>query len=168
MSVFFLGALISGQAVGEGLASEVVKNLQVEEQVRIQLNICREETDFVTPEELLKVDSNYFHGFNEQSEEWPNVVDIYTEYFEEQCNYYTPQDSIEILINTYKETLTPSELAEVLAFYSTSSGKKLIEASNIANIRLQKKVSKNAAKVQREAAEVYTKKLTDLASKYQR
>ena len=109
-------------------SDRLVNLLNYELQFELFLESCLDSFKGIPPEEMLIENPNYFLGFNPSSPEWPQVVSIYSKYYETACNYLTPKEFASIMSTTYEKHLSAEELEEAIRFYSTPVGERLVLA----------------------------------------
>jgi hypothetical protein len=146
-------------------ASELVAMLKYDMQLQDMLSRCNEVAGVVTPESYLKSNPDIFNGIAPGSILWPQVVGAFREFYTEACGYIDTNMLLTSMAQAYSSNLTERELAEVIKFYSSPVGNKLIVANVAANIALQRTSYEQLPEVAQKANAHLIKTLADLAEK---
>lgn len=123
-----LMTLITCPALASEKSDRLAEVLRLREQYELTVKVCNDIPHDYQAETLVAENPYALYGLNPQSKEWPEVVKIYNEYFRRQCGYMTPKEYLSFHSDLYVEHFTEAELDELIAFYSGSTGKKLIDA----------------------------------------
>lgn len=146
-------------------ASELVAMLKYDTQLEYMLSSCKEMAGVITPESYLKSNPNVFNGIAPGSVLWPQVLGAFREFYTEACDYIDNNILLASMAQAYSSNLTERELADVIKFYSSPVGKKLIVANVAANIALQRTSYEQLPEVAKKANAHLIKTLADLAEK---
>ncbi|MCB0473949.1 MAG: DUF2059 domain-containing protein [Flavobacteriaceae bacterium] len=111
-------------------------------------------------EEIVSKYSGQFYGITEASKYWPRVVEIYKNYYTSICNSMSADDYAKFAAGFYDERMTPEEINEVLAFFSTPTGKKFLGVNHAFETS---GFGSGAQDKMKEAEETYTHQLHELA-----
>lgn len=152
-------------AQGNEYSDKLVEHLNYKEQFENVIEICLKGIEYITPESLLINEPNYFYGLNESSNEWPEVVDIYKEYYNSSCRSINVDTYLRIMSKAYESFLTKEQLLQAIDFYSSPVGIQIVKADVQANISFQTKINEDLVKTHNEANEIYTSKLLNLVKK---
>jgi hypothetical protein len=87
----------------------------------------------ITPESLLQAEPDKFYGIRPGSRLWPQVVEAYRDYYKRLCSRPTRDEFLNALASTYRQRMTPEELDQAIAFYSTDVGQRLVAANTLAS-----------------------------------
>lgn len=146
-------------------SDKLVEILDYKQQFKNAFEICKETINYISPEDLLIDNPDYFYGFNEDSEEWPQVVSIYKQYYESSCDYINTTKYMNIMSEVYESSLSKEQLQQILKFYSTPTGKKLVEAGVTTSLQIQLTMHKDLNKSTLIASEIFRRELLSLAKK---
>ena len=150
---------------GSEKSDRLVSILNYELQFQLYLDSCIDAYKEISPEDMLAENPNYFLGFNPSSPEWPQVVSIYSSYYETACNYLTAKEFASILSKNYEKHLTESEMEEAIRFYSTPVGKRLVLGHLYATEAFQRAANESASEQIRIASAEFNKQMHALARK---
>ena len=150
---------------GNEYSDKLVEHLNYKEQFENVIETCLKGNEYITPESLLINEPNYFYGFNESSNEWPELVAIYKEYYDSGCHSINVETYLRIISKEYESLLSKEQLLQAIAFYSSPVGIKIAKADVQANIKFQSKMNEDSIKIHNDATEIYSRKLLNLAKK---
>ena len=148
---------------GNEYSDKLVEHLNYKEQFENVIETCLKGNEYITPESLLVNEPNYFYGFNESSNEWPEVVVIYKEYYDSGCHSIDVDTYLGIISKEYENLLTKEQLLQAIDFYSSPVGIQIAKADVQANVKFQTKMNEDSVKLHNEATEIYSSKLLNLA-----
>lgn len=130
------------------LARELVQLLRYETQMEAYRDQCMKMAKTVPPESLIKETPEKFGGITPKSPYWPRVVSAYEQYYKELCAKPTASEFLDAMAKVYAERLSIKELKSAVNFYSSASGKKLVDAHKMVAADIYALVGKaNAAEV---------------------
>lgn len=118
-------------------AQKVVSRFDFQQLSRAQELQCRAQAADLA-HSVFKSDPSYFGGLNPHSPEWPTVLKIYQEFFDETCAYTDDEALTDIFAKMYANNFTENELRKLGEFYSSPLGVKSISVNNQANLNFQK------------------------------
>jgi hypothetical protein len=94
------------------------------------------------PNIVIKTQPNFFGGIMPGSKKWKEVEEAFRKYINSYCSCLDEKEVVEEFVRIYRGTISEETLDSVLNFYSSPSGIKYLEATNIGNIKLQEYYSK--------------------------
>jgi hypothetical protein len=119
---------VSGEPV-EALAERFVTLLRYDRQIDTMHEQCLRSQSSVTPESLVARRPDYFDGLTQSSPQWPAIVSAFSEYQRQICSRPTKGEVVQALSAAYAKVLTAEQLQESIEFYSSNTGRALIEAN---------------------------------------
>lgn len=138
----------AAQGSNTALARELVQILKYERQMDAYRDQCIRTAKNVSPESLVKENPEKYGGVTPSSRHWPKVVQAYDRYFRELCAKPTVAEFLDAMAQVYAARMSATDLKSAIAFYSTDTGKRLIEGHKEAAGAVYELVSKaNAAEV---------------------
>jgi len=146
-------------------ARTLVALLKYDAQLQEMVGHCKEMAQAITPESYLKSNPNMFNGIAPGAVLWPQVVGAFKEFYKDTCSYLDNDMLLASMAQAYSSSMTEQELADVIKFYSSPVGKKLVGANVAANTALQKKSYELLPEIGMKASARLTKTLTDLGEK---
>jgi hypothetical protein len=114
------------------LADRFVRLLRYDEQYRDYEKQCLSTAGAVSPEALVRQSPERFFGIKPGSKYWPDIVAAYEAFYLEACERPTEEEFLNALAEAYAEELSLEEIREALAFYSGSTGQRLVGAHKAA------------------------------------
>jgi hypothetical protein len=114
------------------LAKQYVVLLRYGEQYEAYHEQCLGNFRSITPAALVAKNPTYFNGIKPGSPQWARVNTAYETYAQEACSRPTKPEFIEALASAYGQNLSTSDLKAAIAFYSSATGGRLIDAHKAA------------------------------------
>ena len=128
-------AALASQSVNAGsqaLAQQFVEALQYDRQFEEARAGCLKTNSAIGPEKFLNITSENPGPVPPGSALWPKVVAAYDAYWHDVCARPTREEYLSAVVKSYARTLDDIALKDAIKFYSTASGKRLIEANAVA------------------------------------
>jgi hypothetical protein len=145
-----LFGIAQGSAETNALARELVQILKYERQMDAYREQCMRTAKNVSPESLVKENPAKYGGITPSNRHWPKVVEAYEQYFRELCAKPTVAEFLDAMAHVYAQRMSAVDLKAAIAFYSSDTGKRLIEGHKAAAGAVNELVGKaNAAEVPR-------------------
>lgn len=120
-------AAVAATAAAE-LAEQFVVLLRYDELYTKYQEQCIATQRSVSPESLVERNPNYFGGLRPGHAKWPAIIEAYGKYFQLACARPTREEFVQSLSTAYAKTLSPKQLREAIAFYTTGTGSALVVA----------------------------------------
>jgi hypothetical protein len=139
------------------LAKQYVVLLRYGEQYEVYHEQCLGNFRSITPAALVAKNPTYFNGIRPESPQWGRVNKAYEAYAQEACSRPTKSEFIDALASAYSQNLSASDLKAAIAFYSGSTGGRLISAHKAA-----------ATSVYQDWGQKNREHLTEITAKFQK
>jgi hypothetical protein len=146
-------------------ADKLVALMKYDTVLKDTLRRCKELAGTIGPENYVKSNPNIFGGIAPGSVLWPEVVGAFTEFYNETCSYLGENKLLASMAQAYSSNMTERELEDVIKFYSSPIGQKLVVASVAANTALQRTSIEQMPEITKKANAHLSKTLADLAEK---
>ena len=114
------------------LAKQFVTLMKCSEQHQEYRNQCMAAAQAIPPESLARQNPERFYGIRPGTKLWPEVVKAYELYYQQAFERPTQTEFVDALAQAYEKELSANDLRQTISFYSTSTGKRLIAAHQIA------------------------------------
>lgn len=146
------------------LASELVK---LHELPKVFDNLISSCLDSNTMSALQIYDSNpkYYGGMTPQSKYWPEMEEVTENYWHDVCHYSNFDGMTEIYITHFQNEFTDSELIELIDFYSSRIGQKMINVGMAASFKLQESSQSAMNNQMTQASKNYLEKIQKIIDK---
>jgi hypothetical protein len=149
------------------LAARLVEKLGYLNQYENSIKECLKSSQTASVKDILKSDSNHFPGITPQSKYWPELKAILSEYRSSSCSYTTAQQFVRQMEEGYANRLSVKELQAALDYYSSTSGRKMVETNIAVSLDMQRKALHDMESTSAAASEVYAKRISALAIRYE-
>ena len=114
------------------LAMQLVELMQYSDQYKEYHSQCVTTSKSVTPESLAEKNPDRFYGIRPGSKLWPEVIKAYDVYYQQVCERPTQMEFMRTIADAYARKLSVQQLRDTIRFYSSPTGKRLIEANKAA------------------------------------
>jgi hypothetical protein len=141
-------------------------------EIRAQYEFFREkcaQSDADLEKVLLELHAKHpadFGGISPQSAYWPEVRQIYREYFEEGCSHASGAKMEPLFVKNYAATMTLAELNAAVTFYSSPAGQGVQAASRKVFKEVAEVVYGGAIEKQEVATLTFQQSMLILRNKY--
>jgi hypothetical protein len=127
-----VAASLPAYSGSDALARRLVEVLRYDMQFKEAHAQCLKTNSAIPPEKFLNITPENPGPVPPGSALWPKVLAAYENYWGDVCARPTRDEYLSALTKTYARTLDDSSLNAAIAFYSTDSGKRLIDANTAA------------------------------------
>ncbi len=120
-------------------------------------SLLAEELKIESQSKRLGIDRNHKH--------WQELEKIYSEFYSTSCEYASAEEAKIIWREVYARNLSANEVKELIIFYSSPEGKKIIQVNLIANSMFQEMISKRYAEQALRAQRMFEHQINMLMNK---
>ena len=116
--------------------------------------------------EELKIESQSKNlGIDRNHKYWQELEEIYSDFYSVSCEYASEQEAKIVWREVYSKNLSTNEVKELIEFYSSPVGKKIIQLDLKANSTFQEMISKRYAVQALRARRIYEHRINMLMKK---
>lgn len=133
--------------------------------IKTQKENCYKSLEKYSLEYMYKKNPSSFFNITPGTKYWTEAVKLYDDYQSVRCTFLKEDEVIDFYIDTYDKLLTEKELDELLIFYQTPIGIKLVDVWQKATKSIQNYYKEKALEAYDTSLENYQKKLAELRKK---